>query len=137
MGHFNDRQKPVRFTRSRSYHKNDSAHVEQKNWTHVRQLLGYDRLENPGLVDVINELYMVWEKYNNFFCPSMKRVLKKRIKGRYTKKYDRAKTPYERLVQSQVLTAQKGKSGSHPRSYPPIRPASDELMGPILVETDR
>src|SRR2546426_479106 len=57
--YFLDRRAPVSFARSRPYHKDDQAHVEQKNWTHVRQLLGYQRLADPDLVSVVNELYRV------------------------------------------------------------------------------
>jgi hypothetical protein len=53
---FQDLKKVVGFTRSRPYKKNDNGHVEQKNWTRVRQVLGYDRLENPALVGMINAL---------------------------------------------------------------------------------
>jgi len=65
--YFVDRKKPVQFTRSRACKKNDNAHVEQKNWTHVRQLLGYDRLENPQVVDLLNNLYAKESRaYQNF-----------------------------------------------------------------------
>ena len=92
---------PVKFTRSRPYRKNDNAHVEQKNWSHVRQLLGYDRFDKPQLVDLLNDLYKnEWSRYNNFFCPSMKLISKKRVKSKYVKKYDTPKTPYQRLIAS-------------------------------------
>jgi hypothetical protein len=92
---------PVTFTRSRPYRKNDNAHVEQKNWSHVRQLLGYDRFDKPQLVDLLNDLYKnEWSRYNNFFCPSMKLISKKRVKSKYIKKYDTPKTPYQRLIAS-------------------------------------
>jgi len=94
-------EKPVAFTRSRPYKKNDNAHVEQKNWSHVRQLLGYDRFDKACLVDLLNDLYKnEWSLFNNFFCPSMKLTEKKRINSKYVKKYDRPKTPYQRLMAS-------------------------------------
>ena len=97
--HFRGRKKKVYLTRSRPYHKNDNAHVEQKNWTHVRQLLGYDRLDNPDLVDMINDLYRnEWEQFHNFFCPSAKLVEKRQVKGKYIKKYDDPRTPAQRLI---------------------------------------
>ncbi len=55
--HFTKREAPVQFTRSRAYHKDDNAHVEQKNWTHVRLWFGYHRIENPEAVKLMNELY--------------------------------------------------------------------------------
>ena len=108
--YFTGREHPVGFTRTRSYHKNDNAHVEQKNWTHVRGLLGYDRLEHPEMVKVVNELYGVWELFNNFFCPSMKLLHKERKGGKYSKRYDQAQTPYQRLVKSGILSEQEGAS---------------------------
>jgi hypothetical protein len=108
--YFTDRPKaPVQFTRSRPYRKNDNAFVEQKNWTHVRQLLGYDRFDNPELVPVINDLYMnEWSLFTNYFCPTLKLKEKLRINSRYTKKYEPPQTPYQRLLDSQdVSTAAK------------------------------
>ena len=55
--YFQERRRPVQFTRSRPYQKDDNAQLEQKNWTHVRQWLGYRRLEHPALVELLNELY--------------------------------------------------------------------------------
>jgi hypothetical protein len=57
LRHFTQRKQPVQFTRSRAYKKDDNAHIEQKNWTHVRQWLGYDRLSNPKVVPLLNNLY--------------------------------------------------------------------------------
>ena len=95
----------VQFTRSRPYKKDDNAHVEQKNWSHVRQLLGYDRLDNPKLVELINSLYAnQWSLYQNHFCPTLKLLEKKRINSKYYKKYETPKTPYQRLVESPHLS---------------------------------
>jgi hypothetical protein len=97
--YFVNRKKPVQFTRSRPYKKNDNAHVEQKNWTHVRQLLGYDRFEKPSVVDLLNELYAnEWQAYQNFFCPSVKLLEKKRVGSKYKRRYDQPQTPYQRLL---------------------------------------
>jgi len=99
--HFADRVKPVQFTRSRPYHKDDNAHVEQKNWTHVRQWLGYDRLDKRKIVDMMNGLYRSeWRLYHNFFQPSTKLVEKKVIASKTVKRYDNPKTPYERVLES-------------------------------------
>jgi hypothetical protein len=92
---------PVQFTRSRPYRKNDNAFVEQKNWTHVRQLLGYDRFDNPDLVPLVNDLYVnEWSLFNNYFCPTLKLKEKQRINSRYIKKYEPPQTPYQRLLDS-------------------------------------
>ena len=83
--------------RSRPYKKNDNAHVEQKNWTHVRELLGYERFDDPSLVGELNELYRdYWNPYQNYFCAKMKLVGKTRIGSKYQKTYDTPQTPYER-----------------------------------------
>lgn len=92
---------PVQFTRSRPYRKNDNAFVEQKNWTHVRQLLGYDRFDNPDLVPLVNDLYVnEWSLFNNYFSPTLKLKEKQRINSRYIKKYEPPQTPYQRLLDS-------------------------------------
>jgi len=104
--YFFDRPQPVAFVRSRPYHKNDQAHVEQKNWTHVRQLLGYDRFGDPALVALLNDLYRsAWDPLQNFFCPSMKLAEKKRVGARYVKKHDAPQTPYQRLLASPAISA--------------------------------
>jgi hypothetical protein len=69
---FLNRPRPIPLTRSRPYRENDQAHVEQKNWTHVRQLLGYQRLERPELIPLMNDLYRSWGLFHNFFSPTLK-----------------------------------------------------------------
>jgi hypothetical protein len=101
LRHFHERKQPIQFTRSRPYHKNDNAHVEQKNWTHVRQWLGYQRFDNPGVIPLLNKLYTSeWRLYHNFFLPSVKLIEKKRIASRTIKRYDTPKTPYQRVMES-------------------------------------
>jgi hypothetical protein len=95
----------VAFTRSRPYKKNDNAHVEQKNWTHVRQLFGYDRIDDVALIPLMNDVYAnEWSLYQNHFCPNMKLTEKQRINARYKKKYDVPKTPYQRLLDCDLIT---------------------------------
>ena len=99
--HFLNRKRPVTFTRSRPYRKEDNAHIEQKNWTHVRQWLGYDRLDNANTVELLNELYtQQWRLYHNFFCPSVKLTAKQRLGSKTIKRYDNPQTPYQRLLDS-------------------------------------
>jgi hypothetical protein len=100
------------FTRSRPDRKNDNAYVEQKNYTHVRDWLGYGRFDAPEQLTAINDLYrneLRW--YNNFFLPVMKIVSKEKINNSVCrKKYDAAKTPYQRLRESnQISDEQKQK----------------------------
>ena len=104
--YFTDRPKqPALFTRSRPYAKNDNAFVEQKNWTHVRQLLGYDRLDNPALLPLINELYAnPWSAFTNFFCPTLKLKSKTRLNAKLRRRYHAPQTPYERLLASEHVT---------------------------------
>lgn len=98
-------KKRVKFTRSRPYKKNDNAHVEQKNWTHVRQLLGNERLEQPELVELINDLCRnEWRRYQNFFRPSFKLKRKIRVGGKVRKEYETPETPYSRVMRSQGVT---------------------------------
>ena len=94
-------KKHYSFTRSRAYHKNDNAHIEQKNWTAIRQLIGYSRLEKKEQLQILNSLYRnEWRLYLNFFQPVMK--IQQKVKdtktGRTKKKYDRARTPYQRVL---------------------------------------
>jgi len=101
LRYFKNRKFPVTYTRSRSYHKNDNAHIEGKNWTLIRQYLGYERFDNPKIVKLLNEFYMTeWYYFINFFLPSSKLVHKERIGSKITKKYDKPQTPLERILRS-------------------------------------
>jgi hypothetical protein len=99
--HFSQRHQPVRFTRSRAYHKDDNAHIEQKNWTHIRQWIGYERLDDQGFVSLLNDLYKhEWRLFHNFFCPSVKLIAKERSGSKIIKRHDSPKTPYQRIMES-------------------------------------
>ena len=101
LRYFTDHPSVTSFTRSRPYKKNDNAHVEQKNWSHVRQLFGYDRFEDRQILPLMNDLYAnEWSLYQNHFCPNMKLKEKKRINSKYYKKYDPPRTPYDRVLVS-------------------------------------
>jgi uncharacterized protein YueI len=107
LRYLSDRKQPIQFTRSRAYHKNDNAHIEGKNWTHIRQYLGYQRFENIELVDLLNDLYTKeWSLYFNFFIPSVKLVDKQRIGSKIIKKHDKPKTPFQRIVESEHVSQQ-------------------------------
>jgi len=88
----------ITFTRSRAYKKNDQAHVEEKNGSIVRRLIGYDRFEGLDAYNALSELYATLRLYINFFQPSLKLKSKIRDGAKVTKKYDKAKTPYQRLL---------------------------------------
>jgi hypothetical protein len=103
-----ERKQAVQFTRSRPYRKNDNAHVEQKNWTHVRHLFGYDRFDQPVLVKLMNDVYQhEWSLYQNHFMPTQKLIKKEKINSKYKKQYDKAKTPYQRVLASEHVDAEK------------------------------
>ena len=94
-----DRVPAIEITRSRPYHKNDNAHIEQKNRTHVRELLGEDRLDDPELGPLLVELHTLWSDFHNFFLPTLKLIKKERLHGRMAKTYEReARTPCRRLL---------------------------------------
>jgi hypothetical protein len=89
------RQRPAFMTRSRPYKKDDNAHVEQKNWTHIRQWFGYERYENPEVVAAINELVRgPWSQLLNYFHTSLKLEKKEKAK----RVYGAAQTPLGRVL---------------------------------------
>jgi len=136
VSYFAQREKKVGFTRSRPYHKNDNGHVEQKNWTHVRQLLGYDRLEDPALREAINALYRdIWEPFHNYFCPSAKLLSKDRHGAKIKRRHDRPMTPCDRLLASpEVGAATKKKLRQTRAALNPfdLQRRLDAALRPIL-----
>ncbi len=101
------RREGITFTRSRPYKKNDSCHVEQKNWSVVRRLIGYDRYNSRSALEALNRVYDPLRLYINFFQPMMKLKHKTRHGARVHKVYDIARTPYQRLLETGVLTETK------------------------------
>jgi hypothetical protein len=99
------RREEITFTRGRAYKSNDQCHVEQKNGTVVRQLIGYDRYEGQQAYRQLTELYRAVRLYVNFFQPSMKLIRKEGHGAKVSKKYDGAQTPYQRLLAAGVLGA--------------------------------
>ena len=96
-------KKRITFTRGRAYKKNDQCFIEQKNGVVVRQLVGYDRFEGVPAYRQLNELYRATRLYVNFFQPSMKLQVKHREGARVQRIYDTAKTPFNRLLQNEVI----------------------------------
>jgi hypothetical protein len=96
-------QQHITFTRCRPYKKNDQAHVEQKNWTAVRQMVGYDRYEGPVACAALAALYEPLRLYLNFFQPVMVLIDKQRDGAKVKKRYDRAKTPYQRTLEAPTV----------------------------------
>jgi hypothetical protein len=111
------------FTRSRPGHKNDNAYIEEKNWTHVRKVLGYLRYDTPAEAVIIRDLYRnELRLYKNFFQPVMKLMSKERIGGRIKRKYGRPLTPYQRLMDSQQLSQEAQQRLAE--AYLPLNPAA-------------
>ena len=101
------RPRPVFMTRSRPYKKDDNAHVEQKNWTHVRQCFGYERYDNPEVVGLMSELVKgPYGQLLNFFHASLKLERKERTDGKVRRHYGKPKTPLARVLESAQVTAQ-------------------------------
>lgn len=94
----------ITFTRSRAYKKNDQAHVEEKNGSIVRRIVGYDRFEGIAAWQALTELYANVRLYVNFFQPSLKLLSKSRDGSKVTKKYDMAKTPNQRLIENLTIS---------------------------------
>jgi hypothetical protein len=87
----------IQFTRGRPYKKNDNAHIEQKNWTHVRKLMGYVRYDSDAALEAMNAVYADLRLLQNLFLPSVKLQRKERIGARLRRYYDAPQTPVERV----------------------------------------
>jgi hypothetical protein len=100
--HLTGRAVKMPWTRSRAYRKNDNAHCEQKNWTHVRQLFGHERFGHPELVPLMNDLYAKeWSQFTNHFKPTFKLLRREKKGGRTVRIYEKQpRTPYQRLLES-------------------------------------
>ena len=105
VDHFSKPESEVHYTRGRPYFKQDQACVEQKNFTHVRKILGYERLDQPGLLTLINDIYKNEHRLlMNFFVPQTKLISKTRVGPKKIKKFDTPKTPYQRLLDSKEIS---------------------------------
>ena len=93
----------ITFTRSRPSHSNDGAHVEQKNWTHVRELVGYHRYDTPAELALLNEIWELDRVFTNYLLPQQKLVFKQRNGAKVTKRYDTATTPHQRAIARQDM----------------------------------
>lgn len=103
-----DRKREIFITRGRPYKKNDQCYVEQKNYTHVRKLLGYDRIDCPRVKSLVNDLYRnEWGLLQNFFIPQVKMAEKIRVGSKYKRKYTIPMTPYQRLMECPQIPDQK------------------------------
>ena len=99
------KQNHIALSRSRPLKKNDNCWVEQKNRTHVRQVLGYHRLTGELQRCLIAELYWAWAQWRNFFQPVMRLSEKTRLGAKVHRRYDQTATPYQRLLDSGQLSS--------------------------------
>lgn len=111
----------ITFTRSRPYQKNDQAHVEQKNWSVVRHTVGYDRWETEQELALLESIYDDLRLYINFFQPSLKLIAKERIGNKTIKRYDTAKTPYQRVIERKDISLEAKARLAH--LYVQLNPA--------------
>lgn len=115
-------KKNIFYSRSRPYKKNDNCFIEQKNSTHVRKVIGYLRYDTEEELNIINDLYRnELRLFKNFFQPTIKLSQKIRIKGKIHRKYDKAKTPYQRLMGSSHIS--EGKKKELKAIYDSLNPA--------------
>jgi len=125
------------FTRCREYRKNDQAHVEERNGAVIRRLIGYERYEGEPAAAALSAVYDVLRLWVNFFQPTMRLVAKERLGAKVIKRYDQAKTPYQRVLEApeisasakQALRALLPDAQSHSASAG-TRAAPEEAAGP-------
>lgn len=116
-------QNELTFTRSRSGNKNDGAHVEQKNWHIVRQVVGYHRYDTAGELELLNKIWSLQRLLTNHFAPQQKLVSKIRTGAKITKTYDTPKTPFRRVLDDQG-TVRKAVKTRLARENEPLNPAA-------------
>lgn len=99
-------QNTIKIQRGRPYRKNDQCYVEQKNYTHVRELFGYERFDRKVLVFLMNDIYQnEWNELQNFFIPQIKLIQKTRVGSKYKRKYSKPITPYQRILNCDTVPA--------------------------------
>lgn len=105
MKHLEERPRPIKMRRSRPYKKNDQCYVEQKNFTHVRKIFKYNRIEEQDLIEMMNDIYInYWNPLHNYFIPSFKLKTKERINSRIVKIHEVPKTPAQRIIESKKVS---------------------------------
>ena len=110
----------ITFTRGRPGNKNDGSHVEQKNWTHVRSLVGYLRFDTPAELAVLNEIWDLDHSFTNLLCAQQKLISRERVGAKVIKRHDTAQTPHQRAVAAGVLAPAKKAALTRARNA--IRP---------------
>jgi hypothetical protein len=111
----------ITFTRARPYRKNDNCYVEQKNYSVVRRAVGYHRYDTPRQLRLLNQLYSRLRLYTNYFQPVMKLEEKIRVGSKVKKKYDRPRTPYQRVLEAPPVEKEDKKKLK--QEYAKLNPA--------------
>jgi hypothetical protein len=114
----------ITFTRARPGNKNDGAHVEQKNWTHVRELVGYLRYDTPAELALLNRIWDLDRRFTNLVLTQQKLLHRERVGSKVIKRHDTAQTPHHRALVSGVLTA--GQKGALTRARNALRPGQQQ-----------
>lgn len=137
--HLHAREKPVTFTRSRPYRKNDQAHIEQKNYTQVRLWFGYERYDNPAVVPLINALCKgPLNRLLNHFLPTMKLASKERVGSRVVRKYGETQTPLARVLAcAEVGAATKERLRAERRAHNPFALKREVERQMKVIEANR
>lgn len=92
-------------THGRAYKKNDQARIEQRNWSHVRTIFGYERISSEELVDLMNDIYSnEWRLLNNFFTATKKQITKVRVGAKIKRTFDKPRTPYQRVLEDETVS---------------------------------
>jgi hypothetical protein len=115
-------QEQLTFTRARPYRKNDNCYVEQKNYSVVRQMVGYQRFDTTEELMVLRQLYQTLRLYTNFFQPTQKLISKERVGSRVKKSYEAAQTPYQRVLAAAAVSPADKKKLQ--RQYQSLNPAA-------------
>lgn len=122
----------ITFTRGRPGNKNDGAHVEQKNWTHVRSLVGYLRYDTPAELGLLNEIWELDWRFTNLLCAQQKLISRERVGAKVIKRHDTAQTPHQRALAAGVLTS--GRKSALTRALNDLHPAQLQREIDDLVE---
>ncbi len=135
------KERGIQQTRSRPYRKNDQAHVEQKNYTHVRQLLGYERLGERALLAPRNQLLELWSLWKNLYCTTMEQLSATREGSKQRRQHlKRPQTPAQRLLASgQLNESQRRRIEEHLERTNPfvMKVGIEKLLGQIWKKRSR
>lgn len=122
----------ITFTRGRPGNKNDGCHVEQKNWTHVRSLVGYLRYDTPAELELLNQIWELDWRFTNLLCTQQKLVSRERVGAKIIKRHDTAQTPHQRALAAGVLTP--GRKSALTRALNELHPGQLQREIDVLAE---